>query len=223
MCNRYELAYEQWRDFCELFGATPDWQIDNPPDWFTKASNQPFPSTVFPMRDGLFLRRADAGAAPLEPVIGRWGIVPASHKGPLKAVRFPCNNARSEGLATTFPFRFLVGKRHGLIPVSRFQEWTGPKGSKTMHNIAAADGRLLLAAALWDQAQTADGPVTSYTMLMQATQPGDDVHPFHDRQPIFLTGADALRWLDPAADHTGLFHSPPAGTLVADPPEPAAA
>jgi putative SOS response-associated peptidase YedK len=74
------------------------------------------------------------------------------------------------------------------------------------------------AAHVWEGETT-----ESYAMVMQETQPGDDMHVFHNRQPVFLDRAGAATWLDLNEDFAELLQGPPPGTLVADPPEPVAA
>ena len=60
-------------------------------------------------------------------------------------------------------------------------------------------------------------------MPMIDTHDGDDVAPFHNRQPVILDAAAATLWLDLTADPKPMLRAPPHGTLIADPPEPAAA
>ena len=70
--------------------------------------------------------------------------------------------------------------------------------------------------------RTVSFPVTrDGEVWWQETLPGDDMHVFHNRQPVFLDRAGAVTWLDLTADHSVLLQGPPPGTLVADPPEPA--
>ncbi|HEY1447257.1 MAG TPA: hypothetical protein VGF33_01850, partial [Caulobacteraceae bacterium] len=68
-----------------------------------------------------------------------------------------------------------------------------------------------------------DGPLITYTMVMIAAEPGDDVAPFHYRQPIVLDAVRARLWLDLKADTAPILHAAAPGTLLADPPQPAAA
>ena len=157
--------------------------------------------------------RSDVSGGGLEPTVGRWGLVPFNHRGPLKAVKFPMNNARSETMAEKWPFREAFARRRCLIPMTAFTEWTGPKGSKTAHQITAADGGLLFAA---------EGPLISYTMVMTASVEGDDMFPFHDRQPVLLDRDRAAVWLDVLKDPVELYTALPAGALAFDPPEPVA-
>ncbi len=114
-------------------------------------SNQPWATTVYPKYQGLFARPLDAAnpAAGLEPVVGRWGVVPFFHKGPAKAWKFPTNNARSEEMATKSSFRDCVKARRCIIPVSAICEWTGPQGTKTKHFITTRTGDPHFLAGLW--------------------------------------------------------------------------
>jgi len=219
MCNAYSL-----KSNLAAIGDASLRQLSRPlvfPDGVTAgSSNMPVPEALFPKKDGLFLRPVDGG---LEPVIGRWGLVPWNHKGSLKAVKFPMNNARSETMATKWPFREAVQRRRCVIPMSAFTEWTGPVGSKTRHSITAADGGMLFAAGLWEDSNPEDGPLISYTMVMTGTVDGDDMRPFHDRQPVFLDRTRAEAWLDLTADFTPLLTALPPNSLTFDPPEPAPA
>jgi putative SOS response-associated peptidase YedK len=123
-------------------------------------------------------------------------------------------------MATKSSFSDCVKSRRCIIPASAICEWTGPQGSKTKHLIAKADGSPLFLAGLWASHAWEDERADSYTMMMQATAPGDDMHLFHNRQPVFLDRAGAGTWLDCTADYAPLLTGPPAGTLVAEPPEP---
>jgi putative SOS response-associated peptidase YedK len=82
---------------------------------------------------------------------------------------------------------------------------------------------MLFFAGLWENYVGADAPAVTYTMVMIQAEPGDDVAPFHFRQPIVLDAAMAHIWLDLTADTDRVLQAPPPGTLIADPPQPAAA
>jgi putative SOS response-associated peptidase YedK len=185
-------------------------------------SNQPWAKTVYPKYQGLFARPTDPAdpAGDLEPVVGRWGVVPFFHKGPAKAWKFPTNNARSEEMAAKASFRDCVKSRRCIIPASAICEWTGPQGSKTKHFVTAARGGPLFLAGLWATHRWEGEETVSYTMVMQETAPGDDMHPFHNRQPVFLDAAGAGIWLDCAADYAAVLKAPAPGTLRAEPPTP---
>lgn len=187
-------------------------------------ANQPWAKQVYPKYQGLFARPLDPAdpTGPLEPVVGRWGIVPFFHKGPAKTWKFPTNNCRSEEMASKASFRDCVKSRRCIIPATAICEWTGPQGSKTKHLITRADGAPHFLAGLW-ASHTWEGEETvSYTMVMQETAEGDDMHAFHNRQPVFLDREGATTWLTCGAEYAGLLKGPPGGTLAADPPEPLA-
>lgn len=190
-----------------------------------ETSNLVVPKAVFPRRDGLILRPADPNtpAAGLEPTVAHWNLTPFFHKTGLKAWKASTNNCRSETMATSPAFRDAFKRRRCLIPATRFTEWTGPKGSKTAHAISRRDGGLLFFAGLWDRGETDEGLVDSYTMVMIPAAGEDDVVPFHDRQPVTLERETAGGWLNLSADCAPAIQAPVRGTLVADPPESAAA
>jgi putative SOS response-associated peptidase YedK len=186
-------------------------------------ANQPYKEWMYPKYQGLFIRpvsREDP-AAGFEPAVGRWGIVPWMHKGPARDWKWPTNNARSEEMAAKPSFRDSVRQRRCLIPARAICEWTGEKGSKTQHRISRADGHGLFLAGLWAD-HTWEGERTeSYTMVMMDTAPGDDMHPFHNRQPVVLDPDGARAWMDLGADYAAVLRAAAPGTLVADPPAPA--
>ena len=93
----------------------------------------------------------------------------------------------------------------------------------TRHRITRADGSPHFLAGLW-ASHIHEGETTeSYTMIMQDALGGDDIRPFHDRQPVFLDARSAAVWLDPRARYHDLLVSSPKGTLAFDPPEPVGA
>lgn len=218
MCNAYNLKTRLY-GIGEALRGQLDQDLALPEGVTAETSNLPVPEALYPKNDGLFLRPGEAG---LEPVVGRWGLVPFNHRGSLKAVKFPCNNARSETIATKWPFKEATARRRCVIPMTAFTEWTGPVGSKTRHNITAANGGMLFAAGLWEDSNPDEGPLISYTMVMAATIAGDGMQPFHDRQPVLLDADRAAIWLDLAADYSPILNAMPAGTLAFDPPDPVA-
>ena len=223
MCNLYrnDPTLVQWADdFEKLLGLTL--QLDAGPDTL---SNQPWRKEVYPRYQGLFARPRDATdlSAGLEPAVGRWGLVPFFHKGPVKDFKASTNNCRSEEMHAKPMFRDTVKARRCIIPATHINEWTGPTGSKTKHAISMANGSPLFLAGLW-ASHTWEGERTeSYAMVTQAAEPGHDMGPFHNRQPVVLDRDSARVWLNLDADWTCAVQPPPPGTLAFDPPEPAAA
>jgi putative SOS response-associated peptidase YedK len=65
---------------------------------------------------------------------------------------------------------------------------------------------------VWDHAETADGPVTSFTLLTSA--PGPDQMPYHNRQPVILERAQWADWLDARNDMAPAFKGSAAGSIA---------
>ena len=68
-------------------------------------------------------------------------------------------------------------------------------------------------AGLHDRAETADGPIESFTIPARAA--GRDMVSFHDRQPVILRWDHWAAWLDLAHPIDDLIECEPAGTLEA--------
>jgi putative SOS response-associated peptidase YedK len=220
MCNLYTLK-PPLADLAKAFEEILGRRLTQSAGADTLA-NQPWAQTVYPKYQGLFARLADPAnpAGDLEPAVGRWGVVPFFHKGAAKTWKFPTNNARSEEMHTKASFRDCVKSRRCIVPATAICEWSGPEGTKTKHEITRVDGVPLFLAGLWSH-HTWEGERTeSYTMVMQDTASGDDMHVFHNRQPVVLDREGAATWLDCGADYSELLRGPPAGTLVAEPTEP---
>ena len=226
MCNAYNLKVRM-----AAIGEAVERQLGLPmlfpPGVTAETSNTPVPQAVYPRRDGLILRAADANAPlnGLEAAVAHWNLTPFFHKGPLKAWKASTNNCRSETMATSPAFRDAFKRRRCLIPATSFTEWTGPTGKKTAHAISRADGGLLFLAGLWERCLIEGEETQSYTMVMQAADKdaGHFMSRFHTRQPIVLGAETAVLWLDVGADAAAVLNAPPEGALVADPPEPVAA
>jgi len=196
-----------------------------PPGVTAETSNMEIPELVYPRRRGLVLRPPNAlePLAGMEPVVMHWNLTPFFHKGSLKDWKASTNNCRSETMDTSPAFREAYKRRRCLIPASSIVEWSGPTGRKTKHFISRADGDLMILAGLWDRCLIEGDEIKTYTMVMMDTSPGQDMHPFHKRQPIMLDAGRAKIWLDLTANGRDAIAAPPPGTLVADPPEPVAA
>lgn len=147
-------------------------------------------------------------------------MVPFFHKGAAATWKFPTNNCRSEEMHAKPSFRDALKSKRCAILVSDFSEWTGPKGGKTRHYIRRADGAPLFLAGLW-ASHTHEGERTdSYSMVMMEAAEGDDMHPFHNHQPVVLDREAAAVWLNLEADYRDVLKAPARGTLIADTPEP---
>jgi putative SOS response-associated peptidase YedK len=206
MCNLYRNLKYGWRVWTEDFS-----QLKIPlrfPDPLPNLREE-----VRPTNSAAVLRPLDAGdpAAGMEAAMLRWDLVPHFWKQPVKAKTFLATNARSETVAKTSAFKAAFARRRCLVPADGFFEWTGEKGAKTRWLFTTADAPWFCFAGLWDHAETADGPVDSFTILTNAA--GPDMAAYHDRQPVILPRERRMDWLDLAADPTPLFAPGPPGTL----------
>ena len=220
LCNNYAAngPLVEWAEAHERFLGR---RLRLPVD----PSNLTWKNEVWPKYEGLFVRAVDPAEpnGELEPAVGRWGLIPSKHKASAKVFKLSTNNCRSETMAKAWSFERAFARRRCVIPTSWFSESTGPKGSMTRHRITRAGGGPLFLAGLWDLAELPEGPVESYTMVMQEAVDGDDMRPFHSRQPVFLTAENVGTWLNPTADVADVIRAPPPGYLAFDPPSPAAA
>jgi putative SOS response-associated peptidase YedK len=175
------------------------------------------PREAYPRLIGKFLRRAAHDPAELydlEEVFGRFGLVdedavtlpPGDSKTPAY------NNARSETVARTRPFK-LAYRRRCLVPMDAVIEWFGAKGKRTRVRVWRQDGEPLIIAGLWTYSpRLVAGALHSYCVL--TTEPGGDIAGLHERQPVILEGDEWRAWLDPDADPTPLYRKRPAGLLA---------
>lgn len=140
---------------------------------------------------------ADPGAG-VEMVDARWWLIPFFHKGPIKAWKPMCTNARAETVHSTATFRDAFKRRRCLVPATHFFEWTGEKGAKVMHRFSKIGSDIFCFPGLWDVAHTQDGRIESLTIV--TTAPGPDCAPYHNRQPVVLERDQWATWLDLTAD-----------------------
>jgi putative SOS response-associated peptidase YedK len=138
-----------------------------------------------------------------ECALARWGLVPSW----AKELKFGnrCINARAEGVATTPAFRGAYAKRHCLVPLNAFFEWSGEKGHKTKWRIRLKDEPLFALAGLWEwwRDPTTQHGVETYTII--TTEANAVLAPVHDRMPVILDVSDYARWLDSSADSSALL------------------
>ena len=129
----------------------------------------------------------------------RWGLIPYWHRGPVKGFKLTTFNAKAETVASAATFKGAFQRRRCLVPASGWDEWTGPKGSKTRWTFTPRDGGFLTFAGVWDRCATEDsGEVESFTIVTQPA--GAPLNGYHDRAPVVIAPADREAWLDLAAD-----------------------
>lgn len=95
-------------------------------------------------------------------------------------------NARVETMAERDMFRGLAQKQRCALPASKYYEWR--RGDRQKFDIALP-GRFFL-AGLW----RVGGDGAEFVVLTQPPVPA--IEPIHDRMPVLLPDADAMRrWL----------------------------
>ena len=124
----------------------------------------------------------------------KWGLAPSQPKRP------PVINMRSEGR------RFEKGRC--LIPASSFFEFTGEKYPKTRWRFTRSDSDWFCFAGYQNGGPNGEGDAR-FSLL--TVDPGPDIAPTHDRQPVVLDRTDWDRWL---AGEEGLLKPSPAGTWL---------
>lgn len=167
------------------------------------------------------LRPLDAAdpSAGVELVELRWWMIPFFHKGEVKAWKAMCTNAKAETIDTTAAFRDAYKRRRCIVPASHFFEWTAvdpekPKGDKRRWRVTVPGLETFYFAGLWDRCNPTDhdGPLESFTLATCA--PGEDIRPYHHRQPVILTAEQAGEWLRLDGPGKALLNPSETGTLA---------
>ena len=213
MCNRYGFGSRLHQMSEEMSQLKIPLRFDQ-----TGLPNLEPREDIRPTNRAPIIRTVEDGA---EIVERRWDLVPFFHKGPLKAKKYLCTNARSETVATQPAFREAFKRRRCLVPASHWFEWTGDKGAKTKWKFTVVDQEWFCFAGLWDRAETEDGTVESFTILTCA--PGEDCSPYHNRQPVVLERGAWAAWLDPEAGCDEALRALPAGRVRVERAEAAVA
>jgi putative SOS response-associated peptidase YedK len=125
----------------------------------------------------------------------RWGLIPMGRTNARgRPVLGTLVHARSETLFSKSAYASL---RRCAVPVSGWYEWTGPPRRKTRWTLAAADGGLLLIAAVWDLWRAPGGQEVA-SLATVTCAPSPEVAAVHDRMPAILDAAGLPVWLGEA-------------------------
>ncbi len=197
MCGRYDLSQNP-------AAIKAHFRVPEVPDFFASADVRP--TEMKPI-----VRLAREGER--ECVLARWGLVPSW----AKELKFGnrCINARAETIATTPSFRAAYAKRHCLVPLNAFYEWTGEPGRKLKWRIRLKDEPLFALAGLWEwwRDPAAQQGVETFTIITTAANA--TIAPLHDRMPVIVAAPDYARWLDASADASKLLAPyPPEAVLI---------
>jgi putative SOS response-associated peptidase YedK len=189
MCGRYDLSQNP-------AAIKAHFRVPSVPDFLASAD-------VRPTEMNPIVRLAHGSAGERECVLARWGLVPSW----AKELKFGnrCINARSESIATTPAFRGAYAKRHCLVPLNAFFEWSGEKGHRIKWRIRLKGEGLFALAGLWEwwRDPASQEGVETYTII--TTEANAVLAPLHDRMPVIVGSGDYALWLDASADSASLL------------------
>lgn len=107
-------------------------------------------------------------------------------------------NARSDSLEARATWRPLIGRRHGLLPFTRFFEWVERDGRKAQISFNPAGRDIMWVPCLFDYWENTADQFGFYSFALVTDEPPAEVAAMgHDRCPIFLAERHIDRWLRP--------------------------
>ncbi|MGH6889092.1 MAG: SOS response-associated peptidase [Rhizomicrobium sp.] len=196
MCGRFTNQFT-WRELVELYRITEP--------YIRPVSNLQPRFNFAPMQKGIVVRLDREGRR--EPVMMRWGLVPAWSKDETSAAK--CINAKAETVATRPSYRAAFKSRPCLVPADGFYEWAKlPSGGKQPYFITTTFEEPFAFAGLWEWWRAKDAPedapgIETFTIL--TTEPNTLCAPIHTRMPVMLASEDWPRWLAAPDDRMALL------------------
>ena len=176
MCGRYANHLKNMSDWADILG---DWPGESTLS-MNIAPTQSIPVVIH-----------KAGVSQSKSM--RWGLVPTWSKTPKP--KYATFNARAESVRQKPAFRGACASAQTcLIPASGYYEWSGEKGSKTMHYIQLEDKIPLLMAGLWEHWTRGKQSLYSCTILTRTAVPA--LMQIHPRMPLILNKKAAQNWLE---------------------------
>lgn len=122
-------------------------------------------------------------------VLARFGI---HRNGPNGKPRPPLLNGRTDGMHKG-QFRTHLKKQRCVIPADGFYEWRD-EGVKQPYYFARKDGKPLMLAGIWQEAEYKGDKRAAFAMLTE--EPNELVASYHDRMPLALADDKVALWLD---------------------------
>jgi putative SOS response-associated peptidase YedK len=139
-----------------------------------------------------------AGAAGMEWVELRWGLVPSWADD--LSIGGRMINARSETVAERRAFREAFEQRRCLVAADGFYEWQKREdGSKQPFYMTRANAEPFAFAGLWDRWRDRKTGTVVESCAVITTAPNSLLAPIHDRMPAILDRDGATEWLRPDA------------------------
>jgi putative SOS response-associated peptidase YedK len=134
-----------------------------------------------------------------------WGFIPRWTRPEAKPI--PLINARSESVADKPAFRDAFRYRRCLVPADGFYEWRRENSRKWPYFFRLRGDQPFALAALWEEWWSASGEsVRSFCLL--TTEANSVLAPIHDRMPVMLDPAGAVRWLETSPAEAGARLTP---------------
>jgi putative SOS response-associated peptidase YedK len=90
-------------------------------------------------------------------------------------------------------FRSHLKKQRCVVPADGFYEWRD-EGGKQPYYFSRKDGKPLMLAAIWEEAEYKDDKRIAFAILTE--EPNDLVASYHDRMPLALADDKVALWLD---------------------------
>ena len=191
MCNLYKIRSSH-TEIADFFDAIAE-------DFGANTAEEVYPGypapvvaggKVRPMVWGFPLQRTGAKGQPLKPE--------------------PVNNTRTDKLKSFF-WRYSFEERRCLIPVSRFAEAEGPKGSMKRTWFHMDDEPLFATAGIWRETEEWG---EAFSMIM--TDANGTVAPVHNRMPVILPRESWQTWLTATPQEAFKLCMPFAGSLAVE-------
>ncbi len=128
----------------------------------------------------------------------RWWLTPSWSQGP--NTRYAMFNAKSETLHEKRSFSRPFRSQRCVVPITGYYEWKRGERTKLPFYISASEsggqsGGLLL-AGLWDSYFDSATSSTLESCAIVTAAAHEDLSDVHHRQPVFLSTAEAFKWLD---------------------------
>jgi putative SOS response-associated peptidase YedK len=148
----------------------------------------------------------------------RWGLIPSWAKD--VSIGAKMINARSETAFEKPSFRNALRRRRCVVPVDGYYEWHRPTDGRPAmpYYIRFADDEPHAIAGLWERWNDPNSGQEIASVAVLTTRANASLAEIHDRMPVFLSGADVARWLDPKDvrnDEVANLFAPAADGLLA--------
>lgn len=183
MCGRFVAAYDADR-------LADDWNArvssSVPPVSWNITPNTPIRALAPDKHGALWLTAA------------YWSLVPEWMRDGVPS--FPTFNARIETALDRPTFRDAARNHRLIVPMTAYYEWDR---YKRPYCFQARDGGVLWAAGLFS-IRPADGARRLSCTILTRTAVGAAAR-VHDRMPVLLDHATAMRWMRPTTDPTELL------------------